>query len=108
MVSETLDAAPARSTALRRRLHPTSPLFSIARTLRVLLLPAIVALLSGSETVWAILGLVMGVPAIGLAVVRHFTLRWSLRPEELFVEEGLWFRSERHVPYSRIQDVDLV
>jgi putative membrane protein len=108
MGSEALGAARETTPAERRRLHPASLLFSIGRTLRALLFPALVALLSGSETFWAIVGLVMGVPAIGLAIVRHLTLRWSLRPEELFVEEGLWFRSERHVPYARIQDVDLV
>jgi len=108
MASDVSPEGSPRAEEAERRLHPTSLLFSFARTFRALLLPALAALLSKSEAVWAAVGLVLGVPAIGVALFRHFTLRWSLRPDELLVREGLFFRSERHVPYSRIQDVDLV
>jgi putative membrane protein len=108
MASEPVADGRAGTPTGARRLHPASLLFTIGRTMRALLLPALIALISKSAEVWAIVALLLGVPAIGFAVFRFFTLRWSLRADELYVEEGLWFRSARHVPYARIQDVDLV
>jgi putative membrane protein len=40
--------------------------------------------------------------------VRYWSFRYRLGDEELVIREGLLTRNERHVPYHRIQNVDLV
>lgn len=91
-----------------RRLHPWSIAFSLGHAVRVLLLPALVALVSRNETVWAIVGGAVAGPTIGVAFARYLTLRWTLGPDELHVRKGILFRSRRHIPYARIQDVEVL
>ncbi len=102
MVSEDMpDGGP-------RRLHPTTLGFSIGRSLKNLLIPAVLALFSGRGSVWEWIFLVSFGVATVLAIFRYVTLTWALDPEEIVVKQGVVFRSERHVPYARIQNVDLV
>lgn len=48
------------------------------------------------------------VPAILGAVVRFFTFSYRLDDEDMVIREGLLTKQVRSVPYSRIQNVDLV
>lgn len=98
---------PSESAALERRLHPASLVFRIVRHARGLLLPAAaVYFFSRGESwqVWAAIGFV---PIVLFDVFRYLTLRWRYEADELVVKEGWIFRTERHVPYARIQNVDL-
>jgi putative membrane protein len=54
------------------------------------------------------LAAVFFIPSFLVAVFRYFTLRYVLVDGELRVTSGLFFRTMRVVPISRIQNVDLV
>lgn len=88
------------------RLHPTSLLFGLASVLRGFLLPAVVVLVLGrgrGAELWLAL---LAVPAAIAAIVRYVSYSFSLGDDELVIKEGILHRTERHVPYPRIQSLD--
>jgi putative membrane protein len=91
-----------------RRLHPWSLVFRIGTAARRLLLPLVALLFvsrgEGSELVLA----VFFVPAVVAAIVRYLSYGYRLGADELVIREGIVTRNERHVPYARIQNIDLV
>jgi len=97
--------SPARDG---RRLHPSSLLFSLLRHVKAYAVPALLVLLfSKGDRVELWLGLIL-IPVMVFEIYRYFSLRYRLLPEELVVTDGVFFKNERHVPLSRIQNVDLV
>ena len=96
------DAAPV---ALGGRLHPLSWLFVLLTQLRTVALPLIALVLFGSGQGWELWG-AAGAGALALySIVYSFGFRYQLGPREIVVREGIFFRTERHVPYERIQNV---
>jgi putative membrane protein len=101
----------AQASSDRRRLHPWSVLFLLAGQLRQFAGPLLVALLLGSrsrETTWQLFALPVLIPYAGFVVARYLTLTYTFGEDELVIRSGLIFKNERHVPYSRIQNVDAV
>jgi putative membrane protein len=92
-----------------RRLHPLSPLFKIGSAAWKFLLPGLFVLLVASRgerfEIWA---MVLFFPAVASALARYLSFRYTLGEDELVIREGILTRTERHVPYARIQNVDLV
>jgi putative membrane protein len=97
--------------AATRRLHPWSVLFLLAAQLRVFAVPVLIALALGSrsrETTWQIYALPLLIPYAFVVVVRYLTFNYTFGDGELVIRSGLYFKNERHVPYSRIQNLDAV
>ena len=93
-----------------QRLHPASFVFAIAGHLKNFLLPGIVVLftagVSGADwQVWTMAGIV---PLAGVALIRSLSYRYRLDEAELVVRTGFIFRNERHIPYARIQNVEVI
>ncbi len=89
------------------RLHPLSLLFSVGSAARRLLLPGIVVLYwSGGSNLefWLML---FFIPAVLTSVARFLSYRYRMGREEMIVREGIVTKNERHIPYGRIQNVDL-
>jgi putative membrane protein len=94
-----------------RRLHPWSVLFLLAGQLRQFAVPVVIALVLGSqsrETAWQIYALPVLVPYALFVVVRYLTFTYTFGDGELVIRSGWFFKNERHVPYSRVQNVDAV
>ena len=92
-----------------RRLHPTSLIFSIGGLARNLLLPGIIVFFFARKGGgWEYAIMIAFVPAVAVQVFKYFTLRYRFARDELVVKQGLIFRNERHIPFGRIQNVDLV
>jgi putative membrane protein len=88
------------------KLHPLSLIFSLGAVARSYLVPAVVVLFSSggrSELFFAALFL----PAAVYAVLHYLTFSYRFRDDELVVRGGILVRYERHVPYPRIQNIDL-
>lgn len=91
------------------RLHPVSLVFQLGAVLRRLVGPLIFVLLfARPERIDVWIALVFAPWAILGTIVRYMTFRYRLDPEELVVRRGLLMRNERHIPYARVQNVDLV
>lgn len=94
---------------LRReqRLHPATLGFRLLAHARSLLLPALVVLFFARGDRWQLwLGLLF-VPVMLFDVLHYLTLRWRFEADELVIRQGWLFRRVRHVPYARVQNVDL-
>ena len=97
-------------TSSERRLHPSSIIFSLTGEIRALLVPGLLVLVTANAAgrgwdtwlVWLL------VPYTAIAVGRYLTFRYRYDDEDLVIRSGFIFRNERHIPYSRIQNVDSV
>jgi putative membrane protein len=93
-----------------RRLHPTSVLFALLGHGKRLILPGLIVLFgarSGGDD-WEVWAMLLIVPYAVAAFGRTLAYRYRFDPAELVIRTGLIFRNERHIPYTRIQNVDSV
>lgn len=94
-------------TDVERRLHPLSWLFVLIAQLKQFLVPLVALLFFGGRGN----GYQMAPAAIAVVVIallslwRYFTYRYRIGSDSLFVRSGLFERSLRQVPFSRIHDV---
>lgn len=93
-----------------RRLHPLSFLFQVGGQLRQLIVPLLVLLVgAGSAGLdWQGWLMLLIVPSSLVALLRCLSLRYRLEDTELVVTKGFVFKSERHIPYARIHNIDAV
>ncbi len=99
---------PLPSTDKWYRLHGASLVLRIGKHARLLILPAIVVLFftrEGSPEYWLV---AMFVPSVLYELFKYLTLRYRFTDEDLIVRQGLLFRSERHIRFRRIQNIDIV
>jgi putative membrane protein len=101
------------------RLHPATLLFDLAKHVKNFAVPAVFVIFGASQSSggpggmfgrlpsgWEVWLLVLFVPAAIASVLRYLTFRLRYDGDELVIRSGLIFRKERHVPFSRIQNVD--
>ena len=88
-----------------QRLHPLSLLFGLASAARPWVFPALLLLFASRGQPWFLLAFF---PAAIGAVVKYLSFRYRMGPEEMVIREGILTRNERHIPYARIQNIDLV
>ena len=102
-----------------QRLHPATLLFAFAKHLKQFALPSLLLVLGMSRSTggpdgmfggmpagWEFWLLVLFVPATAASILRYVSLRLRYEERELVIRSGLIFRRERHIPFSRIQNVD--
>ena len=101
-----------------QRLHPTTLLFDLAGHVKRFAFPALLVLFGMSQSTggggrfarapagWEAWLLVLFIPAVLLSVARYLSFRLRYEEHELVIRSGLIFRTERKIPYSRIQNVD--
>ena len=93
-----------------RRLHPWSWLFVLLGSVRQFLLPLLVLVVFGGRREEGMQLAAAGVAVAVLALVavwRYFTYRYRIDGDSLFIRSGLFERSLRQVPFSRIHNVEL-
>ena len=99
------DAAAPGLPPPERRLHPLSWLFVLVQQLRQFLVPIVVLLVFGRGDGNELWGLVaVGVLAL-VSVWQYYTYRYRIDADSLVVRSGLFERSLRQVPFSRIHNV---
>ncbi len=89
-----------------RRLHPSSPMFDLIKHARGLILPGVIVIVFSAGGTWQIWLMALFVPIAIAEVAKFFIFRYELTDEDLIVTYSFIFRHERHVPLSRIQNVD--
>jgi len=98
------------TTGPERRLHPSSFVFSMGRHLKALLVPgaAVIFTAGSSGRDWEVWLMGLLIPYAAAALARSLSFRYRFDGEEMVVRKGWIFRSERHIPYARIQNIDAV
>ena len=95
------------------RLHPYSILFAFITQIRLFVIPGILVAVGASSRNgdwwdWQPWMMLLIIPNAIVAAVRYFTYAYRFDESELVIRSGLIFRRERHIPYSRIQNIDAV
>ena len=93
-----------------RRLHAWSWLFVLLGSVRQFLLPLLALVVFGGrrEDGYQLMAAAVAVAVLALvAVWRYFTYRYRIDGDSLFIRSGLFERSLRQVPFSRIHNVEL-
>ena len=98
---------PSSSEELQR-LHPASLVFTVGAAAKGLLLPGMAVLFASRGSNYEIWLMAMFVPAVIAALVKYFTYTYRLGSEEMVIREGVLTRNERHIPYGRVQNIDLI
>src|SRR5688572_16239404 len=104
-----------------QRLHPTTLLFDLAGHIKRFALPGILVIAGMSRSSggpggmfgrvpsgWEVWVMLLFVPAVLFSIARYLSFRLRYDEHELVIRSGLIFRNERHIPYSRIQNVDAI
>lgn len=89
-----------------QRLHPTTLFFNLFSILRQFLIPGLIVIFLGRGERFDVWIMVLIIPAIIAAIVKYISLRYVFADEELIVKQGILNRTERHIPYPRIQNID--
>lgn len=89
-----------------RRLHPSTLFFSLLGYAKNLILPILVVLFLTSEDSWELWFGLFIVPAMILEAWRYWSYRYRFEAGELIITQGVLFKSERHIPLARIQNID--
>lgn len=92
------------------RLHPSAVALGVLGHLKSMVLPAGLVVFGalrggGDWLVWLVVVLAV---LLALALVQYLAFRYRYAAGELVIRKGVLFRSERHVPYARIQSLDTV
>ena len=109
------------------RLHPATLLFGLWTQVKNFAVPGILVVVGASRSSgpgdvsrwmpgmppwmsngWEVWLLVLLIPAALVTVARYLSFRLRYEEHEIVIRTGLIFRNERHVPYSRIQNVDAI
>ncbi|MFI5076725.1 MAG: PH domain-containing protein [Vicinamibacteria bacterium] len=111
-----MPSEPAVDTGWRR-LHPLTMVFALGSKIygmRALLLPALLALFvsrrrsaGGWQDYEGWLLMPVG-PLLLFELVQYFTLAYRFDPHEIVIARGLFWKRERHIPYARVQNIELV
>ncbi|MBD8527481.1 PH domain-containing protein [Pseudoxanthomonas sp. CAU 1598] len=91
-----------------RRLHPWSWLFVLIEQLKSFVLPLLLLWLFGRGGDWQEYAAAVATVVLTVsAVYRYFTYRFRIDSRELVIRSGLLARNVRHLPFKRIQHVEL-
>ena len=91
-----------------RRLHPLSWIFSAAQFAKGFIVPALLLLVASGGDSYELWGASFIGPVVAAAVLHCRVYRYRLAADEIVVRDGILTRTERHIPYGRIQNIDLV
>lgn len=90
------------------RLHPATLPIRLLNQARRLLVPGLIVLFLARDSRWELWIMAIFIPTTVYEIYRYISLRYMLTRDELIVREGVIFRNERHVPFVKIQNIDLV
>ena len=91
-----------------RRLHPLSWIFAAVQFAKGFIVPALLLLVASGGDSYELWGALFVGPLIAAAVLHYRVYRYRLAADEMVVRDGLLVRTERHIPYGRIQNIDKV
>lgn len=90
------------------RLHPSSLVFELGKSFVSIVVMGIAVLVLAAGDRGQAFYMFVFVPVLVRALTRYISLRFWLTEDHLVVREGILFKKTRHVPYSRLQNIDTV
>ncbi len=83
-------------------------LFAAAQAAKGFLVPLLLFFFASGGAAYQIWAAIFIIPVTVSAMLRYVVFRYRLGDDELVVRDGILTRTERHIPYARIQNIDLV
>ncbi len=96
---------PRADATHERRLHPMSWLFALLTQLRHILFPLIFLVVFHQGETWELYAALGGLGVAVYSLIYSFGFRYRIAADELVVREGIFDRTERHIPFARIQNI---
>lgn len=90
-----------------RRLHPWSWLFVLIQQVKSFALPLLVLLFGGRGNSWELWGLVGAGVLVLVSLGQYFTYRFRVDSDGIVIRSGLFQKSLRNIPFTRIHNVAL-
>ena len=92
-----------------RRLHPSAVVFAVGRQLKSFALPLVLAVFGANRSGgnWFVVPAIFLGATLIYSLLQYLMFRYRFEASELVVRKGVLFRSERHIPYARIQNLDV-
>lgn len=90
---------------LAGRLHPLTLVLGLMTAVRRMIIPAIPLLFIKNRWIGFSLLLLMSGGTIATLLIRYFTFSYRIEGGELRTKEGIFERTERHIPLERIQEI---
>jgi membrane protein YdbS with pleckstrin-like domain len=87
------------------RLHGSTLVFDVGRRFASFAFVGLAAVFFAARRaeLWYLAFLL---PPVVQALLRYVSFRYTFTPEHLVIREGVFVRSVRHVPYTRVQNID--
>ncbi len=92
---------------VEHRLHPLSWLFTLIGQLKQFAIPLLIILFGGKGDDRDLYGLIGVGVLMAVSVAQYFTYRYRIDGDGIVIRSGLFQRSVRHIPFARIQNVNL-
>lgn len=90
---------------LEGRLHPLTLALGLFTAARRLIIPAIPLLFINNRLIGISLLLLMSVGTVATLLIRYFTFSYRIEGGDLITKEGIFERTERHIPLEQIQEI---
>ena len=95
----------AAAPVFQGKLHPLSILFVFWNVIRGFIIPLGLLWLLGRESILGGFILIFVVIPVIVSIIRYATFRYRIADGELITRQGVFSRTERNIPLSRIQDI---
>jgi len=90
------------------RLHKSSPLFILLHVVIKSIIPLAFGVFTyGSSKYSNIMIIVAGIFIASFSVLQYWYYHYWIKDEKIEIKEGIFFKQNRKVPYSRIQNVNV-
>ncbi len=89
------------------RLHPLTPFLLFVRRLLSFALPIIAIFFIRPQSSWIVFFILSAAIGTIAGFLHYLHFRYRLDRDEIVVRQGIFRRTERNVPYSKIQNLDL-
>ncbi len=106
---QPVDPNAELSDIASRRLHPMSWLFVLIQQLKSFALPILILMITGrgEDSSTELIGLIIAMLLAVYSIVQYLTYRYGIDDGGLVIRSGIFQRTMRHVPFSRVQNVSL-
>lgn len=107
MIESHVNLSSESTAAIEYKLHASSSLFTAAHQLKKVAIPLLAFIFWQSSLSKTIIFSTLGaLVAVILGIVQARSFRYSIANGELLVRAGVWNRSIKHIPFSRIQSIN--
>ncbi|VAW37729.1 hypothetical protein MNBD_GAMMA01-99 [hydrothermal vent metagenome] len=91
------------------RLHKFSPIFTLIEVIKRTIIPLIFGVLTYEKSVKIQITVIAVVSFLSLfSILQYWFYHYRIKDDEIEIKEGIFFKKNRKVPYTRIQNVNML